>query len=154
MEQDRYTRITLRLPRELHVQLDEAANEMSRSTNAEIVARLQQALQPNRENELIDLVVKQMSQIQQLEAERDAAVIDRGELAGYLQRKLKTPDQRCTDAVQAAEALTNARRLQMEREAQASFQIRQVRAEALARGEKPPTLRMGSKGVTVKPSEA
>ena len=40
---DRYTRITLRLPKELHSQLTAAADETSKSTNAEIVARLQQS---------------------------------------------------------------------------------------------------------------
>lgn len=41
--EDRYTRITLRLPRELHAQLTAAADETSKSTNAEIVARLQES---------------------------------------------------------------------------------------------------------------
>lgn len=41
MEEDRYTRITLRLPKELHAQLQKAADDTSKSMNAEIVARLQ-----------------------------------------------------------------------------------------------------------------
>ncbi|MEB2328104.1 MAG: Arc family DNA-binding protein [Pseudomonas sp.] len=41
--EDRYTRITLRLPKELHAQLTAAADETSKSTNAEIVARLQES---------------------------------------------------------------------------------------------------------------
>lgn len=47
---DRYTRITLRLPKELHAQLTAAADETSKSTNAEIVARLQQSFadEPHR----------------------------------------------------------------------------------------------------------
>lgn len=38
---DRYTRITLRIPRDLHAQLVDAADATSKSMNAEIVARLQ-----------------------------------------------------------------------------------------------------------------
>lgn len=41
MEEDRYTRITLRIPKYLHSQLQQAADDTSKSMNAEIVARLQ-----------------------------------------------------------------------------------------------------------------
>lgn len=40
MEEDRYTRITLRIPKELHAKLQEASDATSKSMNAEIVARL------------------------------------------------------------------------------------------------------------------
>lgn len=40
-EDDRYTRITLRIPRELHARLDIEADNTSKSLNAEIIARLQ-----------------------------------------------------------------------------------------------------------------
>lgn len=43
MEEDRYIRITLRIPRELHRLLDASADKASRSTNAEIVSRLEQS---------------------------------------------------------------------------------------------------------------
>jgi hypothetical protein len=48
---DRYTRITLRLPKALHAQLSAAADETSKSTNAEIVARLQESFsgEPRRQ---------------------------------------------------------------------------------------------------------
>lgn len=39
-EEDRYTRITLRIPRELHGLLSEAAEHTSKSLNAEIIGRL------------------------------------------------------------------------------------------------------------------
>lgn len=42
---DRYTRITLRIPKELHAQLASAADETSKSTNAEIVARLEESFE-------------------------------------------------------------------------------------------------------------
>lgn len=41
MEDDRYTRITLRLPKELHARLDAIADRTSKSLNAEIVGRLE-----------------------------------------------------------------------------------------------------------------
>lgn len=40
MEPDRYIRITLRIPRELHARLDQEADRTSKSLNAEIVNRL------------------------------------------------------------------------------------------------------------------
>ena len=39
-DEDKYTRITLRIPKDLHVRVSEAADAVARSTNAEIVARL------------------------------------------------------------------------------------------------------------------
>jgi hypothetical protein len=41
MDDDRYTRITLRIPRELHAELQRAADTTSKSLNAEIIGRLQ-----------------------------------------------------------------------------------------------------------------
>lgn len=38
-----YTRITLRIPRDLHLQLEQQAMRTSKSLNAEIIARLRQA---------------------------------------------------------------------------------------------------------------
>lgn len=46
MEEDRYTRITLRIPKDLHSQLQKTADDTSKSTNAEIVARLQNSFTP------------------------------------------------------------------------------------------------------------
>ncbi|MDY0250704.1 MAG: Arc family DNA-binding protein [Pseudomonas sp.] len=44
MEKDsRYTRITLRIPRDLHERLAAAADKTSKSMNAEIVARLEES---------------------------------------------------------------------------------------------------------------
>ena len=41
--EDKYTRITLRIPRELHAQLELESDKTSKSLNAEIVARLEQS---------------------------------------------------------------------------------------------------------------
>lgn len=40
---DRYTRITLRIPKDLHQQLADVAEATSKSMNAEIVARLRES---------------------------------------------------------------------------------------------------------------
>lgn len=45
-DDDRYTRITLRIPRELHKSLSDAAERTSKSLNAEIVGRLQGSFDP------------------------------------------------------------------------------------------------------------
>lgn len=45
MEEDRYTRITLRIPKDLHAKLEAAASATSKSLNAEIVSRLTLALE-------------------------------------------------------------------------------------------------------------
>lgn len=42
-DEDRYTRITLRIPRDLHRSLSDAADKTSKSLNAEIVGRLEQS---------------------------------------------------------------------------------------------------------------
>lgn len=41
---DRYTRITLRIPKDLHAKLSEAADDTSKSMNAEIIARLEDSV--------------------------------------------------------------------------------------------------------------
>lgn len=43
-EEDRYTRITLRIPRDLHARLVREADATSKSLNAEIVGRLDASL--------------------------------------------------------------------------------------------------------------
>lgn len=44
--QDDFIKTALRLPRDVHEKIQEAAKETGRSMNSEIVARLQQTLQP------------------------------------------------------------------------------------------------------------
>ena len=46
MEDERYTRITLRIPRELHTRLQGEADKRSRSQNAEIIERLEGSFSP------------------------------------------------------------------------------------------------------------
>lgn len=53
MEDDRYTRITLRIPKDLHSKLQESADATSKSTNAEIVARLERSFTADKEIEQI-----------------------------------------------------------------------------------------------------
>lgn len=44
-DEDRYTRITLRIPKDLHRSLSDAADRTSKSLNAEIVGRLHQSFE-------------------------------------------------------------------------------------------------------------
>lgn len=53
--QDDYTRITLRIPKDLHARLAQAAEETSKSMNAEIIARLEETFDIE---EALDEVVK------------------------------------------------------------------------------------------------
>lgn len=46
MEDDRYTRITLRIPKDLHAMLQEASEESSKSVNAEIIERVRKSFHP------------------------------------------------------------------------------------------------------------
>ncbi|MGE8690908.1 MAG: Arc family DNA-binding protein [Achromobacter sp.] len=46
MEDDRYTRITLRIPRDLHARLEAEAAATSKSMNAEIIGRVEDSFQP------------------------------------------------------------------------------------------------------------
>jgi|GEM_PF-4177478 len=57
MDDDRYTRITLRIPRELHGKLQEASDTTSKSMNAEIVARLERSFEdPVKQSEVDELL--------------------------------------------------------------------------------------------------
>lgn len=47
LNQDDYLKTALRLPRDLHAKIQEAASAAERSMNAEIVARLHQSFSPN-----------------------------------------------------------------------------------------------------------
>lgn len=75
-EEDRYTRITLRIPKELHAQLSDAADQTSKSLNAEIVGRLTESFRDQLIGRasltaipLPDLVER----VEQLQAQMDAA---------------------------------------------------------------------------------
>lgn len=53
-EDDKYTRITLRIPKDLDKKLSVAANDVSRSKNAEIVTRLASTFQPPQAPDVSD----------------------------------------------------------------------------------------------------
>lgn len=57
MEDDRYTRITLRIPRDLHARLSDEADRSSKSLNAEIIARLSASFE-QAERHAVQLVGK------------------------------------------------------------------------------------------------
>jgi transcription termination factor NusB len=73
MEEDRYTRITLRIPRELHARLDSEADRTSKSLNAEIVARLQQSFDQSPSAELSELKHLLSAQETEREVMKEAA---------------------------------------------------------------------------------
>ncbi|MFT3815462.1 MAG: toxin-antitoxin system HicB family antitoxin [Acidovorax sp.] len=50
-DEDRYTRITLRIPKDLHRSLSNAAYRTSKSLNAEIVGRLEQSLRSSEQDQ-------------------------------------------------------------------------------------------------------
>lgn len=70
MDDDRYTRITLRIPKDLHARLDEEADRTSKSLNAEIIARLQQSFEPKQDSVTALMLAK--LQRDQMEAEMEA----------------------------------------------------------------------------------
>ena len=49
-DEDRYTRITLRIPKDLHRGLTDAADQTSKSLNAEIVGRLERSFPDSNES--------------------------------------------------------------------------------------------------------
>lgn len=59
MEEDTYTRITLRIPKRLHTELQAAADSSSKSMNAEIIARL--SSNGSQQNETIIALATQVA---------------------------------------------------------------------------------------------
>lgn len=50
--EEKYTRITLRIPKETHQKLSDIAEETSKSMNAEIIARVESSLANNTDEKL------------------------------------------------------------------------------------------------------
>lgn len=67
-DQDRYTRITLRIPRDLHVKLAAEAEKLTRSMNAEIINRLELSFisDPTGMQEANDTLLKSIREFQSL----------------------------------------------------------------------------------------
>jgi hypothetical protein len=63
MEEDRFTRITLRIPKDVHQQLEAAAAATAKSMNAEIVARLQESFQPHPAEERLQMSKQLMTDL-------------------------------------------------------------------------------------------
>lgn len=64
MEDDRFTRITLRIPKDLHEQLTAQAEKKSRSMNAEIITRLEKSISDSPEaNELARQIADMVSEM-------------------------------------------------------------------------------------------
>ena len=79
IEEDNYTRITLRIPKALHAELSERAAEKSHSMNAEIIGRLQDSfadrdvVQSLTDN-LVDATATGWRDPQEADKKRDDAV--------------------------------------------------------------------------------
>lgn len=58
--EDKYTRITLRIPKDLHARLSEEAEATSKSMNAEIVARLESSFEEMDLNQSIQLLIDEL----------------------------------------------------------------------------------------------
>ncbi|RYH66088.1 MAG: toxin-antitoxin system HicB family antitoxin [Alcaligenaceae bacterium] len=75
-EEDRYTRITLRIPKDLHGQLTLAADQTSKSLNAEIVGRLAESFRDKMAGSVAvsDIPLPELvERVEQLQAQMDAA---------------------------------------------------------------------------------
>lgn len=70
-DEDRYTRITLRIPRDLHTKLQTSSEVVSHSMNAEIVQRLEDSFELPAAD-MVDMIIK----LQRLESARTMARID------------------------------------------------------------------------------
>lgn len=68
MEEDRYTRITLRIPTDLHAKLQKSADRASHSMNSEIITRLGQTYELTQKVEN-----KQLDELAELLADKIAA---------------------------------------------------------------------------------
>lgn len=60
-EEDRYTRITLRIPKDLHQVLTTAAERTSKSLNAEIIGRLQASVPDDTESKALAVLPERSS---------------------------------------------------------------------------------------------
>lgn len=74
---DRYTRITLRIPKDLHSKLSDAADETSKSMNAEIIARLEDSFAPAHDSRASTWAAEEISK---RISDRDLRFIDSLEL--------------------------------------------------------------------------
>jgi len=73
MSDERYTRITLRIPKDLHQRLTQSAEETSKSMNAEIIARLEASFgAEEKEAKLLENFGPKVTSIEQLAADMAA----------------------------------------------------------------------------------
>lgn len=73
-DEDRYTRITLRIPKDLHAALTRLAAEKSRSMNAEIIDRLTWSVRDanyiRRLNDRLDVAIEKIEEFARLVSEK------------------------------------------------------------------------------------
>lgn len=131
-EEDRYTRITLRLPKDLHAALDVAAGATSKSLNAEIVGRLLKSIEPpsideteQLQRDLLDALRRDADlefQTTRLDREHDKIIketklvmarLERAREIGSAQRRDDLGDE--LDVLRIGERACVARRLLLEK---------------------------------------
>lgn len=102
MSDDRYTRITLRIPKDLHKVLAEKADATSKSMNAEIIARLRDSILSEQED--LDDLERAVQELEQDE-EKGVSTIDgsgnneSNQLDVYTEQELA--DEKMHEALQA-----------------------------------------------------
>lgn len=97
-EEDRYTRITLRIPKDLDRKLQESADATSKSKNAEIISRLEQSLQGTDPDEALRSILHAQKAQAAAEARQH---IEKGMLR-YLSTIYQVVDKRLRPIAQAA----------------------------------------------------
>lgn len=84
LNQDDYQKTALRLPRDLHSKIVEAASVSGRSMNAEIVSRLEQSYKQPPASEVLDVLVSMRHDAANAELDRHMLVLMVQELALYV----------------------------------------------------------------------
>ncbi|BAK75413.1 putative phage repressor, Arc family [Pseudogulbenkiania sp. NH8B] len=100
MEDDRYIRITLRIPKELHAHLTESAETTSKSMNAEIVARLEESFRSGTDHQF-ETIIKLMSRIERLNLQLDALENKTPDKLGRAYPQESTDIRRIVEAIDA-----------------------------------------------------
>ncbi|MBB6577974.1 hypothetical protein HNP33_002042 [Comamonas odontotermitis] len=104
-EEDRYTRITLRIPKELHTSLSEAAEKTSKSLNAEIIGRLSDSF--SFKHEADESAAERVEAIGR-RVERSAKEAHLAVLIMGLQSQLRDCEHRRTRQLEIVKAISDA----------------------------------------------
>lgn len=88
---DRYTRITLRIPKDLHERLADSADKTSKSMNAEIIARLSESFETkSTDDRAVERITELDREVAELTVESYRLMREAGAIADQMDR---TPDE-------------------------------------------------------------